>query len=541
MYCVLSMFVELFDILVKLTYNMQLFVVALKVASAWNNECNSNATHHDDQNCHKSSQSGATEEIHSSSDLMDIDNGTNDILPSTSLMDITETNDIPSPLSSLFQLQTPAPPLFSQAVAFAKTIVFQDNKTSSVNNDLIEDVNDEFVMDHDDLKANLVDAPIVTQEDKKNILLLESYGRRCTLPFLRFATLLKKYLNGDNIDHLDEHHEMATILSLQQSNLTSEQQKQSDQLIDNQTHSIHHNKRHLPSLVETNCNENMIENPTLGCQNPCHRHLSRDDYEFITLARYLKLLNSKEPSDFCSEENYDSNFCKNKTDQNNDNCENKQFSQLQLPSAMEAVIWPQWSYSTNYTDNVATTISRAWLMAFRKEVLAVDPIINPKTFTICPTGSKPILLSSSTTKIDPNPDPATRITMLTRQLLPVDCCKGSGVFNSKNQTSNSNRDIAANIQSLLPTIHWMGPRLLRLPHMYDDVFQYYHGRSCLRCHGVPRETSVCLVCGTVVCLKENCCKTNNIYEAVQVSTDTFLIQFYSHNKDIFILHYSYIL
>lgn len=497
---------------------MQLFVVALKVASAWNNECNSNATHHDDQNYHKSSQSGTTEDIESSSDLMDIDNDSNDILPSSSLMDITETNDIPSPLSSLFQLQTPAPPLFSQAVAFAKSIVFQDNKTLNINNDSIEDTNDEFIMDHDDLKTNLVDAPILTPEDEKNILLLESYGRRCTLPFLRFATLLKKYLNGNDIDHLDEHHEMATILSLQQSNLASEQQKQSDQLIDNQIHSIHHNERHLPLLVEANCNENPIETPLLGCQNVSHRHMSRDDYEFISLARYLKLLNSKEPNDFCCKENYDSNCCKN-----NDNRKNKQFSQLQLPSAMEAVIWPQWSYSTNYTDNVATTISRAWLMAFRKEVLAVDPIINPKTFTIRPTGPKPIILSPPATKIDANPDPATRITTLARQLLPVDCCKGSGVFNSKNQTNNSSRDISANIQSLLPTIHWMGPRLLRLPHMYDDVFQYYHGRSCLRCHGVPRETSVCLVCGTVVCLKENCCKTNNIYEAVQVSTDAYLI------------------
>lgn len=31
---------------------------------------------------------------------------------------------------------------------------------------------------------------------------------------------------------------------------------------------------------------------------------------------------------------------------------------------------------------------------------------------------------------------------------------------------------------------------------------------------MPQETSICLLCGTIVCLKQNCCKQQNICEAV---------------------------
>ncbi|KAG8292093.1 E3 ubiquitin-protein ligase ubr3 [Homalodisca vitripennis] len=66
---------------------------------------------------------------------------------------------------------------------------------------------------------------------------------------------------------------------------------------------------------------------------------------------------------------------------------------------------------------------------------------------------------------------------------------------------------------------WHQPRLLTLPQLYDRIFQYYHRRQCSHCHSVPRETSICLVCGALVCLKENCCKQLNICEAVQHSVD----------------------
>ncbi|GLG92566.1 Uncharacterized protein GBIM_00221 [Gryllus bimaculatus] len=66
---------------------------------------------------------------------------------------------------------------------------------------------------------------------------------------------------------------------------------------------------------------------------------------------------------------------------------------------------------------------------------------------------------------------------------------------------------------------WQQPRLLRLPELYDRIFQYYHRRQCTQCHSVPRETSICLLCGALVCLRENCCKQHNVCEAVQHSID----------------------
>jgi E3 ubiquitin-protein ligase UBR3 len=49
------------------------------------------------------------------------------------------------------------------------------------------------------------------------------------------------------------------------------------------------------------------------------------------------------------------------------------------------------------------------------------------------------------------------------------------------------------------------------------LFQYYHERQCSQCHSVPQEISICLLCGTIVCLKQNCCKQMNVCEAIQVS------------------------
>ncbi|KAJ8687402.1 hypothetical protein QAD02_023196 [Eretmocerus hayati] len=68
-------------------------------------------------------------------------------------------------------------------------------------------------------------------------------------------------------------------------------------------------------------------------------------------------------------------------------------------------------------------------------------------------------------------------------------------------------------------ISWHVPKLLNLPREYEKIFTYYHERQCRQCYSVPQEISVCLLCGTIVCLKQNCCKQANVCEAVQHSID----------------------
>lgn len=65
--------------------------------------------------------------------------------------------------------------------------------------------------------------------------------------------------------------------------------------------------------------------------------------------------------------------------------------------------------------------------------------------------------------------------------------------------------------------NWAQPRLLSLPGRYDELFQYYHSRACSSCHNVPKDPSVCLVCGTLVCLRESCCRQQAHFEAVHHS------------------------
>ncbi|XP_030245105.1 E3 ubiquitin-protein ligase Ubr3 isoform X2 [Drosophila navojoa] len=62
---------------------------------------------------------------------------------------------------------------------------------------------------------------------------------------------------------------------------------------------------------------------------------------------------------------------------------------------------------------------------------------------------------------------------------------------------------------------WQQPRLLKLPREYERLFTYYHERPCLNCYKVPKESSICLLCGTIVCLKQNCCAEKDCYEAVR--------------------------
>ncbi|KAJ8721814.1 hypothetical protein PYW08_004216 [Mythimna loreyi] len=64
-------------------------------------------------------------------------------------------------------------------------------------------------------------------------------------------------------------------------------------------------------------------------------------------------------------------------------------------------------------------------------------------------------------------------------------------------------------------VEWCQPALLALPRDYDRLFTYYHERVCLQCGAVPKEASVCLLCGTLVCLKQPCCRQHQVAEAVQ--------------------------
>ncbi|XP_055914152.1 E3 ubiquitin-protein ligase Ubr3 isoform X3 [Eupeodes corollae] len=64
-------------------------------------------------------------------------------------------------------------------------------------------------------------------------------------------------------------------------------------------------------------------------------------------------------------------------------------------------------------------------------------------------------------------------------------------------------------------IAWQQPKLLGLPREYERLFTYYHERPCENCNKVPKESSICLLCGAIVCLKQNCCAENDCCEAVR--------------------------
>lgn len=453
---------------------MQIFEAALKVAITWKQNCNFNHNPYNRSRHHNSNKPSKmmskTEETGSSGDPMDIDDGKIDTPPFLSSVDLADGED-----TSL--LSSSEPHMFSEVVALAKNLVFySDDDENEVNVDVDVMVNeeDEFKMHlEDNAIDDKLDVPIIDLEEEQSMLLLETYGRKCTLPFLRFAALLKKYINGDGEDSLNENQDPSTFSS--QINSPS-------------------------SADELPRNKNFPN---------CHKW-SREDYEYLTLACYLKLINYDEETfevcDCC--EGVDkSDSCTNNEDHNPHHENTKYCMPFQPPSAMEAVIWPQWAYSTlDMSDNVSTVISRAWFASFRQALTARIP---KATIIFENTNVTPAALD-----IDPNS--SANIMIAARLLLAIDCCNG-GVSNYNYNTNENSDSISDRGLRMLPTIDWTGPRLLKLPHCYDDVFEFYHARQCHRCDNIPRETSLCLICGTVVCLKENCCRTNDIFEAVQVS------------------------
>ncbi|XP_071748159.1 E3 ubiquitin-protein ligase UBR3 isoform X3 [Lepeophtheirus salmonis] len=71
---------------------------------------------------------------------------------------------------------------------------------------------------------------------------------------------------------------------------------------------------------------------------------------------------------------------------------------------------------------------------------------------------------------------------------------------------------------------WAQPQLLQLPKNYDAIFQFYHKKECGVCHQVPKDPSICLLCGVLVCFKESCCRfggnsNNGMCEAIRHSFD----------------------
>ena len=54
------------------------------------------------------------------------------------------------------------------------------------------------------------------------------------------------------------------------------------------------------------------------------------------------------------------------------------------------------------------------------------------------------------------------------------------------------------------------------------LFQFYHKRECTVCQHVPKDPTICLLCGVMVCLREACCRSPSgeaSHEAVRHSID----------------------
>jgi len=83
--------------------------------------------------------------------------------------------------------------------------------------------------------------------------------------------------------------------------------------------------------------------------------------------------------------------------------------------------------------------------------------------------------------------------------------------------SLKNREVAR--RALNVRLDWEQPSMLRVPKSFDQIFQYYHKRRCVVCNKVPKDPTVCLMCGTFLCLRGHCCKTGEKCETVVHSID----------------------
>ena len=48
--------------------------------------------------------------------------------------------------------------------------------------------------------------------------------------------------------------------------------------------------------------------------------------------------------------------------------------------------------------------------------------------------------------------------------------------------------------------------LLFVYSLFTIYFQFYHKKQCDQCGKVPKDPAVCLMCGTMVCMRETCCR-----------------------------------
>ncbi|CRK92911.1 CLUMA_CG006257, isoform A [Clunio marinus] len=91
--------------------------------------------------------------------------------------------------------------------------------------------------------------------------------------------------------------------------------------------------------------------------------------------------------------------------------------------------------------------------------------------------------------------------------LPIHWCK---VLKESRPPYDTTRELIMNQH-----IVWHQPQLLALPREYERLFTYYYEQACLKCSSIPKESSICLICGKIVCLKQTCCKEQDCCEAVR--------------------------
>ncbi|XP_065665179.1 E3 ubiquitin-protein ligase UBR3 isoform X4 [Hydra vulgaris] len=78
-----------------------------------------------------------------------------------------------------------------------------------------------------------------------------------------------------------------------------------------------------------------------------------------------------------------------------------------------------------------------------------------------------------------------------------------------------------NYKKILPIANeWKMPSLIKLPLLFDSLFQEYRKQKCARCKKIPEDPTLCLVCGKFLCFRSSCCiYKETVYECVQHSSD----------------------
>lgn len=98
--------------------------------------------------------------------------------------------------------------------------------------------------------------------------------------------------------------------------------------------------------------------------------------------------------------------------------------------------------------------------------------------------------------------------------------------------SSINSTLLFTLQSLLTVnTQWFTSRLIQLPDQYYKIFQAYRKKTCPECSNIPKDPSICLVCGVFLCFRESCCRQLNVFECVQVReymVDNYILDFWNH-------------